>query len=342
MKNSLKDGVKKELGGEGEKKKVMKSKEQMAQKSPVPLLVVVGPTAVGKTKIALTLAQKLNGEIVSADSVQVYRYLNIGSAKPTLQEKQGIPHHLIDLVDPDVNFTVYDYQQRAQKVIQEINQRGRLPILTGGTGLYIKAVLDGYRFGSGKTDPVIRRHLAEELTLKGKEHLYRLLQQVDPTTAEKVHPNDLRRVERALEYYYLTGEPISRQKERTKKQKNEHYRLTLVGLTMKRSHLYERINSRTELMLKKGLLTEVRQLLARGYKSNLKSLQSLGYQHLIRYLEGEWDWVTAVSTLKRDTRRYAKRQMTWFRADKRVYWYELASQVEKSIIDHICFRIEGY
>lgn len=318
-------------------------KEQATQERLIPLLVVVGPTAVGKTKISLALAQRLNGEIISADSVQVYRYLDVGSAKPTLQERQGIPHHLIDLVDPDVNFTVYDYQQRAQRVIQVIERRGKLPILTGGTGLYIQAVLDGYHFSSGKTNPLIRKRLTEELVLKGKEHLYQLLQQIDPLTAEKVHPNDLRRIQRALEFFYLTGEPISRQRERTRIQKKNLYRLTMVGLTMKRSCLYERINRRAEQMLQKGLLSEVRQLLAQGYEGSLKSLQSLGYYHLIRYLEGKWNWETAISTFKRDTRRYAKRQLTWFRADERVDWYELKPWEDiKPIIDHICSRIEGY
>lgn len=319
-------------------------KKPGAPKRLIPLLVVVGPTAVGKTGISITLAQKLNGEIISADSVQIYRYLDIGSAKPTLRERQGIPHHLLDLVNPDVEFTVYDYQQRAQEVIREVDQKSKLPILTGGTGLYIRAVLDRYRFSSGKTNPLIRKRLAEEMALKGREYLYRSLQEIDPLTAEKVHPNDLRRVKRALEYFYLTGEPISRQRERTRKHREggSPYRLIMAGLTMSRGLLYERINRRAESMLQKGLLAEVKQLLDKGYKSNLKSLRSLGYYHLIRYLEGIWDWETAVSTLKRDTRRYAKRQLTWFRADERVQWYELGTRAKNAIIDHICFRIEGY
>lgn len=317
--------------------------KQPAQKRLIPLLAIVGPTAVGKTKIAISLAQKLNGEIVSADSVQVYRHLNIGSAKPTMQERQGVPHHLLDAVEPDVNFTVYDYQQRAKKTIQEIYCQNKLPILTGGTGLYIKAVLDDYRFSSGKTNVLIRKRLQEELKMQGKEHFYRQLQQIDPPTAKKVHPNDLRRILRALEFFYLTGEPISRQRERTEKKKKQNYRLTLIGLTMPRDILYETINKRAERMIAEGLLAEVRQLLAKGYKSSLKSLQSLGYYHLIRYLEEKWDWETAVSTFKRDTRRYAKRQLTWFRADQRVCWYTLKPQADLNpILDHICSKIEGY
>lgn len=317
--------------------------KQQTQERLIPLLAVVGPTAVGKTKIAISLAQKLNGEIVSADSVQVYRHLNIGSAKPTMQERQGVPHHLLDIVEPDTNFTVYDYQQRAKKVIQAINRRNKLPILTGGTGLYIKAVLDDYHFSSGKTNVLIRKRLQEELARQGKEHFYRRLQQIDPATAKKVHPNDLRRILRALEYFYLTGEPISRQWERTKKKKKHPYRLTLIGLTMQRNILYETINKRAERMLAAGLLTEVKQLLAKGYKSSLKSLQSLGYYHLIQYLEGKWDWETAISAFKRDTRRYAKRQLTWFRADQRVCWYTLEPQADLNpVLDHICSKIEGY
>lgn len=317
--------------------------EQPTRERLIPLLAIVGPTAAGKTKISVSLAQKLNGEIVSADSVQVYRYLNIGSAKPSIQERKGVPHHLIDIVDPDVSFTVYDYQRQAQKVIQEIDRRNKLPILTGGTGLYIKAVLDNYHFNSRKTNTLIRKRLSEELALKGKEDFYQMLQQVDPPTAEKVHPNDSRRILRALEFFYLTGEPISQQRERTKKKTKSFYRLTLIGLSMPRNVLYETINNRAEQMIQNGFLTEVKQLLDRGYDGDLKALQSLGYYHLVRYLDGKWDWETTISTFKRDTRRYAKRQLTWFRADKRVNWYTLEPQGNTNhLLDQICSRIEGY
>jgi tRNA dimethylallyltransferase len=316
--------------------------ERKLQQGKLPLLTVVGPTAVGKTDISIQLAQKLNGEIVSADSVQVYRYLDIGSAKPSLEERKGVPHHLIDVVDPDVNFTVYDYQALAKKYIDEIHGRGNLPILTGGTGLYIKAVLDKYNFSSGKGNPLIRKRLEEECEEKGKEYLYGILKKVDPISTKRIHPNDIRRIMRALEFYYLTGEPISLQWELTKK-KSSDYNTIMVGITMNRKFLYEKINNRVDQMVENGLVKEVEGLLERGYKSNLKSMQSLGYNHIIKYLQEQYDWETAMHEFKRDTRRYAKRQLTWFRADERILWYERAEQRNiNPILDSICFKIEGY
>lgn len=313
------------------------------QKNSIPLLCIVGPTAVGKTEIAIELAHRLKGEIISADSVQVYRYMDIGTAKPTAEERRGIPHYLIDIVDPDVNFTVYDYQKLAQQYIREVYSKGKLPILTGGTGLYIKAVVDEYTFCSRKVNPYLRRRLQEELQLKGKGEFYRLLQEIDPRAAERVHPNDARRIIRALEFYYMTGEPISVQWERTKKNKG-NYNLIMIGITMEKKYLYERINKRVDLMLEKGLLDEVKGLLERGYKSDLKSMQSLGYFHLANFLEGKWDWETAVTTFKRDTRRYAKRQLTWFRADKRIIWHERMPYNTKldRVLENICSQVEGY
>lgn len=308
----------------------------------IPLFVLVGPTAVGKTEISTALCNKLGGEVVSADSVQVYRYLDIGSAKPVLEERQGVPHHLIDVVDPAVNFTVFDYQNMARQAIADIHRRGKLPLLTGGTGLYVKAVIDDYNFRSGKVNPLIRERLEEILELKGKEYLYRFLQQIDPVTAQKVHPNDIRRMMRAFEFFYLTGEPISSQRELTEKKKSR-YNLIMIGLTTKRSILYERINKRVDLMIKQGLLEEVKGLLEKGYGSNLKSLQSLGYSHMIKYLQGKWDWNNTIINFKRDTRHYAKRQLTWFRADNRIIWFEIDEQRNiDPILESIYSRIKGY
>ncbi|MGI5876124.1 MAG: tRNA (adenosine(37)-N6)-dimethylallyltransferase MiaA [Dethiobacteria bacterium] len=314
---------------------------QLKQKK-IPLLAVVGPTAVGKTALAVKLAQRLDGEIVSADSVQVYRYLNIGTAKPSPAEQEGIAHHLIDIVDPSVNFTVYDYQRMARDCISEINKRDKLPILSGGTGLYFKAVVDQYVFSSGKSNPEIRKRLKEEYHSRGKDYLYQLLKKCDPVAAQKIHPNDQRRMIRALEFFYLTGEPISSQQELTIK-KNSPYNLVVIGLTMKRNYLYQRINDRIEQMLKKGLLEEVKSLLQKGYHGGLKSMQSLGYKHIIQYLKGEWDFETTITLFKRDTRRYAKRQLTWFQADKRVKWLEVDPFMDiNSILNNICLKIEGY
>lgn len=321
----------------------MAGQVELQKEELIPLLTIVGPTAVGKTEIAIALAHKLTGEIISADSVQVYRYMDIGTAKPTMEERQGICHHLIDIVDPDVNFTVYDYQGRAQRCIREVYNRGKLPILTGGTGLYIKAVLEEYNFSSDKANPLLRKQLQEELESRGKENLYRRLEQIDPVTAKRVHPNDSRRIIRALEFFYLTGKPISIQWELTKK-KQSNYQLIMVGITMEKKYLYERINERVDLMIERGFLQEVQGLLERGYKSNLKAMQSLGYSHLTGYLEGKWDWETALTMFKRDTRRYAKRQLTWFRAEQRINWYEREPNNTEldPILDNICSGVEGY
>jgi len=317
-------------------------REPNGQGFKIPLLLVVGPTAVGKTALSIELAKKLGGEIISADSVQVYRYLDIGSAKPGLEERQGIPHHLIDIVDPDVNFTVYDYQDMARRCIKDIYSRGKLPILAGGTGLYINATIDEYTFCSGKSGALVRKRLQEEMHSKGKEYLYNRLQLLDPKAAGRVHPNDWKRIIRALEFYYLTGKPISVQWEMTKKKKSA-YNVFMVGLILQRNHLYERINRRVDSMIEKGLLDEVKLLLEKGYHKGLKSLQSLGYRHVMAYLEGQWEWEEAISFFKRDTRRYAKRQLTWFRADERTNWYELTEGGEwEPICNAICRKAEGY
>ena len=314
----------------------------LSQEHKIPLLGLVGPTAVGKTSLALKVAKRLTAEIVSADSVQVYRYLDIGTAKPTLEERHAIPHHLIDVADPSVNFTVYDYQLMSQKAIADIYKRGRLPLLVGGTGFYVKAVVDGFTFSGGKSSAVVHRRLQDELAAGGKEHLYRTLEKLDPSSARAIHPNDFKRLLRALEFYYLTGEPISVQKERTMN-KTSLYRPLLFGINMPREQLYQRIDKRVDLMVEQGLLAEVRGLLQKGYTKKQKALQSLGYRHIIAYLEGVWNWETALSILKRDTRRYAKRQMTWFHADQRVNWFNFNEGDNfDSILESICSQLAGY
>ena len=307
----------------------------------IPLLVIVGPTAAGKTGFAVGLAETLGGEVVSADSVQVYRYLDIGSAKPTLEERRGVPHYMLDITEPDADFTVFDYQKMAGDCIKKIHERGKLPILAGGTGLYIKALLDGYSFRSGKTDPSIRRKLQDELASYGKEFLYRKLQEVDPSTGERLHINDSKRIIRALEYYYMTGEPISRQQEMTLVAESP-YLPVVFGLETEREALYEKINRRVDLMLKNGLLNEVKNLLVRGYTGDLKPMQSLGYRHIIMYLQGKWSWEETVATFKQDTRKFAKRQTTWFRADKRITWLKIEPKTDlQPVFESIYKRIAG-
>lgn len=286
-----------------------------------PILVIVGPTAVGKTKLSIRVAQLVDGEIISADSMQVYRNMDIGTAKPTVEERQGVPHHLIDIVPPSRDFTVAEYQELAEKVIADINARGKVPILTGGTGLYIRAVIDGFDF-PGSEDLDLRKKLAAYAKEHGREALHARLAEVDPSTAQRLHPNDLRRVIRAMEVYHLTGIPLSQHLARQENRIQRHPAI-MFGLTRDRHKLYERCDQRVDQMLKDGLLDEVKQLLDLGFDPRSTSLQAIGYKELIGYLQGEYDFDEAVRLLKRNTRRYAKRQFTWFRRDPRIRWINL-------------------
>mgnify|MGYP000908869467 FL=1 len=295
-----------------------------------PLVVVAGPTAAGKSKLAVELALKLNGEIISADSVQLYRYFNIGAGKLTKQEQKGVPHHLLDILAPDTKFSVAQFQALARRKIEEIVGRGKLPFLVGGTGLYIKAVIDPFEFPETDGYEVIRKELRELWSAGKKEQLYRKLQEVDPVSAEKIHPHDFRRISRALEVYLLTGRPISSYTDQSKK---SLYRLEMIGLTRRREELYRRIENRVDKMFADGLLEEVQSILDRGYQPELKPFQTLGYKQVIEYL--------AMGEAKKETRRYAKRQLTWFRRDGRIHWYLLREgddhrQVEERIIGHLC------
>jgi tRNA dimethylallyltransferase len=303
-----------------------------------PLVVVAGPTAAGKSKLAVELALKLNGEIISADSVQLYRYFNIGAGKLTKQEQKGVPHHLLDILAPDTKFSVAQFQALARRKIEEIVGRGKLPFLVGGTGLYIKAVIDPFEFPETDGYEVIRKELRELWSAGKKEQLYRKLQEVDPVSAEKIHPHDFRRISRALEVYLLTGRPISSYTDQSKK---SLYRLEMIGLTRRREELYRRIENRVDKMFADGLLEEVQSILDRGYQPELKPFQTLGYKQVIEYLAGDCKLAEAMGEAKKETRRYAKRQLTWFRRDGRIHWYLLREgddhrQVEERIIGHLC------
>ncbi|CCO09346.1 tRNA (adenosine(37)-N6)-dimethylallyltransferase MiaA [Desulforamulus hydrothermalis] len=293
-----------------------------------PLVVIVGPTAAGKTDVAIELAKLVRGEVISADSMLVYRGMDIGTAKPTLAERQGIPHHLIDIVEPDQEFSVAMFQRAAEKLIIEITDRGNLPLLVGGTGLYIRSVIDHYDFTPADGNSELREQLKQQAARLGNQAMHRQLAAVDPVTAQKLHPNDIRRVIRALEVYYQTGKPIS---EYRYVQKNNlpKYRCRMFGLTMDRQLLYQRIEQRVDLMLQQGLVEEVRQLMER-YDTWGTALQGLGYKEIIAYLKGECTLADAVELIKRNTRRFAKRQLTWFRADKRIHWLCLENYSDKS------------
>lgn len=290
--------------------------------STAPLLVVItGPTAVGKTSVGIDVALALNGEVVSADSMMVYRGMDIGTAKPVLSEMRGVPHHLIDVADPNEDFSVARYQELATREIEGIHQRKRVPLLVGGTGLYIRAVVDGYRFPV-RSDPRLRHRLQQEARSSGSGHLHRRLAEVDPVSAGRLHENDERRIIRALEVYHLTGVPFSRFLEHGRDQEPK-YRAVMFGLTMARAGLYRRIEERVDELVRAGLVDEVRRLLEKGYGPDLVAMKGLGYKEIADYLQGQTTLDEAVNILKKNTRRFAKRQLTWFRRDNRIQWLDV-------------------
>lgn len=289
-------------------------------KAACPLLVITGPTATGKTAVGIEVARRVDGEIISADSMMVYRGMDIGTAKPTLAERKGVPHHLIDVVDPGEDFSVATFQTLAEALIREISGRGRLPILVGGTGLYIRAVLEGYRF-TGGVDRELRRRLAAEARRFGPAYLHERLRGVDPETAARLHPNDLKRIIRALEVFYGTGTPVSRG---ASAGGGPGYDALVFGLFLERRELYRRIEERVDAMLAAGLVEEVRRLLEGGLRRDATAMQALGYKELAAYLAGEVSLEEAVCLLKRNTRRFAKRQLTWFRREERIRWLDVA------------------
>lgn len=286
----------------------------------IKIVVICGPTGVGKTGFAIELARQFGGQIVGADSMQIYRCMDIGTAKPTFAEKAAAVHHMVDIVDPQEKFDAAEYIRMAESCIAQIVAQGGLPFIVGGTGLYIKALLYGLT-EAAPTNETVRARLKDETDKLGGAAMHARLAAVDSQSARRIHINDTYRVLRALEVYEITGKTIS-------DHHNEHhfghvrYQPLQIGLTLPRQALYERINHRVDAMIEQGLLNEVRSLLALGLEPQLKSMQSLGYRHMIRYLQGELDWPEAVRTLKRDHRRYAKRQLTWFGNDSTIQWLQ--------------------
>jgi tRNA dimethylallyltransferase len=288
------------------------------------LVAIVGPTAVGKTAVSLCLAKLISAEIISADSMQVYKGMDIGTAKPSLRDRQVVPHHLIDIIEPEKPFSVAEYQRLTRSVITEIQKRGRLPLLVGGSGLYIRAVIDKLDFPTGNIDSEIRQELEERAAKVGSKKLFWELIKVDPEAAQFIHPNNLRRIIRALEVYYLTGKPFSYFHKQWKVKKSI-YNLKMFGLIMERSKLYANINSRVNRQIEQGLLEEVKELVKKGYKRFLTSRQALGYKELVDFLEEKTSWEAAIDLIKRKTRQYARRQLIWFRADPRVQWIDVTN-----------------
>ena len=293
----------------------------MDQHSPddrPPVVVICGPTGVGKTAAAIDVARRFGGEIVGADAMQVYRRMEVGTAKPTAAEQALVRHHLIDVIDPDEPFDASRYCELARKALAGLHAREVLPLVVGGTGLYIKALLHGV-FRAGRPDPQVRKRLQDEAAKLGPQALHRRLAGIDPAAAGRIHPNDTFRIVRALETAEATGKTITAHHRRHRFQ-DSPYRSFKVGLHMERKALYERIDRRVEAMLQAGFVEEVQQLLDAGYGPELKSMQSLGYRHMVACLRGEMEMAEAVRTMKRDHRRYAKRQMTWFRKDPQIHW----------------------
>lgn len=287
-------------------------------KEKIPMIAVVGPTASGKTALSIDLALLFNGEIVSADSKQIYRHMTVGTAAPDEEEKRGVPHHLMQFLAPDALFSVAEYVDLAGKCIREINARGKLPVLTGGTGLYVSSLLDNITFFENKSDPALRKELEELAAEKGNEFVLDELRKVDPELAQTLHPNNLGRVIRGIEAYRLTGITMSEQ-QRLSRQNPSPYDCCVIGLNYRdRQKLYDRIDKRVHVMMEKGLLDEIRQLIAMGYSST--AAQAIGYKEFFDYLEGKGSLEEAIAKVQMESRRYAKRQLTWFRRDERVNW----------------------
>lgn len=303
------------------------------------LIVLIGPTAVGKTKLSIELAKEYEGEIISGDSMQIYKGMDIGTAKILDAEMDGIPHYLIDIKNPDESFSVAEFQQLVRQRIAEIQGRGKLPIIVGGTGLYIQSVIYDYQFADAPSDEAFRKKLERRAEIEGKETIYQELLRVDPEAGEKIHQNNIRRVIRALEIFHCTGKTMTEYQQH--QTPNLLYNTALIGLTMDREELYKRINHRVDEMMSQGLLGEVKRLHASGLR-DCQSIQAIGYKELYRYLDGNITLEDAIEELKRNSRRYAKRQLTWFRNKMNVEWFDMtnSTNMEKKIAE-ISMYIEG-
>ena len=301
-----------------------------------PLIILTGPTAVGKTSLSIRLAKAVDGEIISADSMQIYKHMDIGSAKVTKEEMDGVPHHLIDLLEPWEECNVVTFQQLAKTALEEIASRGRVPIVAGGTGFYIQALLYDIDFKDNEEGGAIRRELEAEAEEKGGAHLHGLLEEVDPESARAIHPNNLKRVIRALEYYRQTGETISAHNEEERK-KESPYEFFYYVLNTDRQVLYDRIDRRVDEMVKAGLIDEVQRLKSMGCTRQMVSMQGLGYKEILDYLEDRCTLEEALYVLKRDTRHFAKRQLTWYRRERQVRWLNLPDfeNNQDKVLEHI-------
>lgn len=301
------------------------------------LIVIAGPTASGKTALAVELARRLDTEIISGDSMLVYKGLDIGTAKPGKKEMGGIRHHLIDILDAGAGFNVTDFINLAKPVITLLNQQGRIPILAGGTGLYIKSLVEGYQFNETSGDPEYRESLQRLAEEKGREYVFDMLRKVNPDAAERLHINNFRRIIRALEVYHLGGEQISEEKA-----SELAYDVFAIGLGWERSVLYERINRRVEIMMEQGLYNEVEGLLKNGISDSCQSMKGIGYKELLPAVRGEISLDEAADKIKQNTRHFAKRQLTWYRKMPYIRWYDAQAEVDEKLADKIYHDMAGY
>ena len=302
-----------------------------------PLIILAGPTAVGKTSLSIRLAKETGGEIISADSMQVYRHMDIGSAKITKEEMEGVPHYLVDVLEPEEEFNVVRFQQMAKEAAERIWEKGKIPFVVGGTGFYIQALLYDIDFTENDGDESYRRQLEQKASdEEGASELYEMLKAVDLKAAQEIHPRNIKRIVRALEFYHQTGKKISEHNE-TQRQKMSPYNYAYFVLTDERGRLYERIDRRVDLMMEQGLLDEVRYLKKRGVRKDSTAMQGLGYKELYAYLDGEYPLDEAVRIIKRDTRHFAKRQLTWFKRERDVIWADksVIGQDEQKLADYM-------
>lgn len=305
------------------------------------IVIVAGPTASGKTAVGVEIAKTLTGEIISADSMQIYKYMNIGSAKPSQTEMQGIPHHLIDIISPQEDFSVALFRGMAGNRIDEIIDRNKLPIIVGGTGLYINSLTYNLDFTETSIDVEYRAYLTNIAETKGNDYLHKMLENIDIKTYQRLFPNDVKRIIRALEIYKNTGKTMSEHQSEAK-QKSTEYNIAYIGLTMDRQKLYDRINNRVDRMFDNGIIDEVKKLKEMGYSRNMTSMQGIGYKEIFDYLEGTSSIEELKNIIKQGSRNYAKRQLTWFRRDERIYWVDIDKFKDfNSVIENIVNYIGG-
>lgn len=305
------------------------------------IIAIVGPTASGKTALSIEIAKRYGGEIVSCDSMQIYKYMDIGTAKPSKEEQGGIPHYMIDEISPAENFSVVDYVERARGYIDDILSRGKLPVLVGGTGLYLDSVINNTKFSEAEADEEYRKELYDLAKNEGNEAVHKLLEEIDKESAEKIHANNLRRVIRALEIYKTTGKTMTQVN--IESVREPLYDALIIGINMERELLYQRINKRVDIMMEQGLCEEVSNILSMGIDKNSTAMQAIGYKELIAYFDGEISKEEAIEKIKQESRRYAKRQLTWFRRNENINWVLLQSDYNyDKIVIQSCAAIDKF